>query len=130
MACLKAEKSLCEYDISVPQCFSSPMFVKEKRLLGAGPSNPPNNVLKALSKPMMGHLHPEILKVRSLWFFNINFRNVWSCVTSHVSKFTVAFLLIQFKMNCMNKTDFKIWIAICWLSNCYLNFIQLLNFFW
>lgn len=63
MACHKAEKS-CEFDVPVPQCFSTPMFVKEKRLLGAGPSNPPTDVLKALSLPMMGHLHPETLKVR------------------------------------------------------------------
>lgn len=39
------------------------MIVKEKRLLGAGPSNPPKSVLSALSGPMMGHLHPETLQV-------------------------------------------------------------------
>lgn len=63
MACHNANKSSCAFDIPVPQCFTTPMFVKEKRLLGAGPSNPPNDVLKALSLPMMGHLHPETLKV-------------------------------------------------------------------
>lgn len=62
MACQRSTNS-CVADIPVPQCFSTPMFVKEKRLLGAGPSNPPNDVLKALSLPMMGHLHPETLKV-------------------------------------------------------------------
>lgn len=62
MDCHKTNNS-CTFDIPVPQCFSTPMFVKEKRLLGAGPSNPPNDVLKSLSLPMMGHLHPETLKV-------------------------------------------------------------------
>lgn len=64
MACSRGENSSsCDYDVPVPECFSTPIFVKEKRLLGAGPSNPPSDVLKALSLPMMGHLHPETLKV-------------------------------------------------------------------
>ncbi|XP_031620508.1 serine--pyruvate aminotransferase, mitochondrial [Contarinia nasturtii] len=63
MACKKAAKSSCEFDIPVPVSLMQPMFVKEKRLLGAGPSNPPSDVLKALSLPMMGHLHPETLKI-------------------------------------------------------------------
>lgn len=61
MACCKKLDNAVE--IPVPDCLTKPMFVREKRLLGAGPSNPPNNVLKALSQPMMGHLHPETLKV-------------------------------------------------------------------
>lgn len=64
MACQNAAKSSCELDVPVPASLSQSMFVKEKRLLGAGPSNPPSDVLKALSLPMMGHLHPETLKVR------------------------------------------------------------------
>lgn len=65
MACQRADGSCTvTIDVPVPQCFATPIFVKEKRLLGAGPSNPPNDVLKALSLPMMGHLHPETLKVR------------------------------------------------------------------
>lgn len=64
MACSRgANSSSCDYDVPVPEFFSTPMIVKEKRLLGAGPSNPPNDVLRALSLPMMGHLHPETLKV-------------------------------------------------------------------
>lgn len=64
MACSRgANLSACEYDVPVPECFSTPIFVKQKRLLGAGPSNPPDNVLRALSLPMMGHLHPETLKI-------------------------------------------------------------------
>lgn len=63
MACHKTEKLSCDFDIPVPECLSTPMFVKEKRLLGAGPANLPDNVRKALSMPIMGHLHPETLKV-------------------------------------------------------------------
>lgn len=44
--------------------FKSKMYVKEKRLLGAGPSNMPDRVSRALSNPMMGHLHPETLQVK------------------------------------------------------------------
>lgn len=74
MACHKVEKSSCDYDIPVPDCFSTPMFVKQKRLLGAGPSNMPDNVQKALSMPMMGHLHPETLKVnpRNALLYKVN----------------------------------------------------------
>lgn len=46
-----------------PECFAKEMYVKEKRLLGPGPSNPSDHVLRALSRPMMGHLHPETLQV-------------------------------------------------------------------
>lgn len=62
-----------ELVITKPNCFSQPMFVKEKRLLGAGPSNPRDNVLKALSRPMMGHLHPETLKVSNVLSNNFQF---------------------------------------------------------
>lgn len=52
----------CE-EVPKPKCFDDEMYVKEKRLMGPGPSNPPERVLHALSKPIMGHLHPETLKV-------------------------------------------------------------------
>lgn len=64
MACSHgANSSSCDFDVPVPEWCSTPIHVKEKRLLGAGPSNPPNDVLRVLSSPMMGHLHPETLKV-------------------------------------------------------------------
>lgn len=57
----------CENELSVskPKCFANEMYVKEKRLLGPGPSNPSDSVLRALSRPMMGHLHPETLQVHT-----------------------------------------------------------------
>lgn len=77
MACHRENISVCEYEIPPPQSLQTPMFVKEKRLLGAGPSNPPNTVLSALSKPMMGHLHPETVKVKKIIFFYIY--NIFRC---------------------------------------------------
>lgn len=63
MACSKHKDRALE--VAAPACLTRPMFVREKRLLGAGPSNPPNAVLNALSQPMMGHLHPETLQVNN-----------------------------------------------------------------
>lgn len=61
-SCNKVQ-SASEYVVPVPNALLEPMFVREKRLLGAGPSNLPSAVRAALSLPMMGHLHPETLKV-------------------------------------------------------------------
>lgn len=64
MAChLKKTNSSKDFEIAPPECLLKPMFVRDKRLLGAGPSNPPAAVLNALSMPVMGHLHPETLQV-------------------------------------------------------------------
>lgn len=63
MACHRPSNSKSELDVLPPECLAKPMFVRDKRLLGAGPSNPPGTVLIALSSPMMGHLHPETLQV-------------------------------------------------------------------
>lgn len=64
MAChLSKTNSTTDYEILPPKCLSKPMFVRDKRLLGAGPSNPPAQVLNALSLPVMGHTHPETLQV-------------------------------------------------------------------
>lgn len=61
MAC-SANKINGQIDIPKPKSLAGPLKVKEKRLMGAGPSNPPNNILQSLSRPMMGHLHPETLQ--------------------------------------------------------------------
>lgn len=67
MAChLKKTNSTTDFEIAPPECLSKPMFVRDKRLLGAGPSNPPAQVLNALCLPVMGHLHPETLQVCSI----------------------------------------------------------------
>ncbi len=42
-----------------------PMNVPRKLLLGPGPSNAPPRILAASALPLLGHLHPEFLKVGS-----------------------------------------------------------------
>lgn len=76
MACHRSGS--CDVEIPVPECLSSAMFVKNKRLLGAGPSNPPDGVLRALSLPMMGHLHPETLKVT----INLHIIDIKACLSN------------------------------------------------
>lgn len=71
MASCDKVQSVHGLNVPVPDALLKPMFVREKRLLGAGPSNPPTNVRNALSLPMMGHLHPETLKV-SVKHFSIS----------------------------------------------------------
>lgn len=77
--CLNFEKknmafcpSKCEDGVTVakPKCLEKEMFVREKRLMGPGPSNPTDRVLRALSRPMMGHLHPETLQVSTCATFD------------------------------------------------------------
>ncbi len=40
-----------------------PLQLPNKLLLGPGPSNPHPRILRAMSSPMLGHLHPEFLEV-------------------------------------------------------------------
>lgn len=68
-SCNKFRSSSGDYTVPVPDVMLKSMFVREKRLLGAGPSNPPDRVRNALSLPMMGHLHPETLQVTNIFQF-------------------------------------------------------------
>ena len=49
--------------VSAPEILKTPMSIPEKTLLGPGPSNVPDRVLKAMALPTIGHLHPEFTKV-------------------------------------------------------------------
>lgn len=49
--------------VSAPSCLQSPLDIPDKTLLGPGPSNVPDRVLKAIALPTVGHLHPEFCKV-------------------------------------------------------------------
>lgn len=49
--------------IAAPSCLQSPLSIPDKTLLGPGPSNVPERVLKAIALPTVGHLHPEFCKV-------------------------------------------------------------------
>ncbi|XP_072036587.1 alanine--glyoxylate aminotransferase-like [Amphiura filiformis] len=48
---------------SVAKELHLPMNVPRKLLLGPGPSNAPPRILAASALPLLGHLHPEFLKV-------------------------------------------------------------------
>lgn len=49
--------------VSPPASLRSPLVVPEKTMMGPGPSNLPERVRKALGNPILGHLHPECLKI-------------------------------------------------------------------
>lgn len=49
--------------MEVPVVFKDPLNVVEKTMTGAGPSNYHDHVRNAMSLPIMGHLHPETLKI-------------------------------------------------------------------
>uniref|UniRef100_A0A6M2DD09 Alanine--glyoxylate aminotransferase n=1 Tax=Xenopsylla cheopis TaxID=163159 RepID=A0A6M2DD09_XENCH len=50
-------------DVSPPSVLREELVVPEKLLMGPGPSNCPPRVLQAMSKPVLGHLHPECTKI-------------------------------------------------------------------
>lgn len=50
-------------DFSPPNALFQPLTVPSKILMGPGPSNPSQRILDSLSLPMLGHLHPETLKI-------------------------------------------------------------------
>ena len=49
--------------IAPPKSLESPISVPQKTMMGPGPSNAADRVLKATALPVVGHLHPEFLKV-------------------------------------------------------------------
>lgn len=50
-------------DVKPPKAFEQKLVVPDKLLLGAGPSNYSERVQKALDNPVLGHMHPETLKI-------------------------------------------------------------------
>lgn len=52
-----------ELDCQPPQCLARPLEVPSKLLMGAGPSNAAENVLRASGLPLLGHLHTEFIQV-------------------------------------------------------------------
>jgi alanine-glyoxylate transaminase / serine-glyoxylate transaminase / serine-pyruvate transaminase len=50
-------------EITAPNNFIKPLNVSEKVLMGAGPSNFPARIRKAMSLPVLGHMHPETFKI-------------------------------------------------------------------
>ncbi|EAT32945.1 AAEL014817-PA [Aedes aegypti] len=52
-----------EYKVTPPAVLREPLITPNKLLMGPGPSNAPQRVLDAMSRPILGHLHPETLKI-------------------------------------------------------------------
>ena len=51
--------------IPPPPSLATPLAVPEKLLMGPGPSNVSDRVLRAQALPTLGHLHPELTKVQT-----------------------------------------------------------------
>ena len=64
-------------DYQSPQCLSRPIEVPEQLLMGAGPSNAAENVLKAGSLPLLGHLHTEFTQVPDIFPIFVMFVNIF-----------------------------------------------------
>ena len=62
---LDAEKNAKAVPLIVtpPESLKGALTIPEKTLLGPGPSNVPERILKAMALPTIGHLHPEFCKV-------------------------------------------------------------------
>lgn len=69
-------------DYQPPQSLSKPIEVPSKLLMGAGPSNAAESVLRAGSLPLLGHLHtefvevPKTIKFMFRWSFTLSVINV------------------------------------------------------
>lgn len=50
--------------VTAPAALEKPINVPAKTLMGPGPSNVSDRVLKAMSLPTLGHLHGEFCVVR------------------------------------------------------------------
>ena len=50
--------------VEAPKCFELPINIPSKLLMGPGPSNAAESVLKVSSAPLLGHLHTEFIKVK------------------------------------------------------------------
>ncbi|KAK6177486.1 hypothetical protein SNE40_015578 [Patella caerulea] len=69
-----------------PQCLLKPLDFPHKTLMGPGPSNCPPRILAACALPMLGHLHPEFIKimdeVKEGLQYAFQTQNTWTFVIS------------------------------------------------
>lgn len=61
----RLERSMSSVTIPPPACMLRPLEVPLRHLFGPGPSNVPPRVLAAGSRPIIGHLHPEMYEVNA-----------------------------------------------------------------
>lgn len=50
-------------EVTAPDSLKTPLNVPTKLMMGPGPSNCSKRVLESLKNPVLGHLHPETLKI-------------------------------------------------------------------
>lgn len=50
-------------DYQAPQSLTTPLVVPNKIMMGPGPSNASDRVLRAMALPILGHMHPETLRI-------------------------------------------------------------------
>uniref|UniRef100_A0A8C6M658 Alanine--glyoxylate aminotransferase n=1 Tax=Nothobranchius furzeri TaxID=105023 RepID=A0A8C6M658_NOTFU len=59
----RLERSMSSVTIPPPACILRPLEVPYRYLFGPGPSNVPPRVLASGSRPIIGHLHPEMYEI-------------------------------------------------------------------
>ncbi|MEQ2176027.1 hypothetical protein GOODEAATRI_023952 [Goodea atripinnis] len=59
----RLERSMSSVNIPPPECMLRPLEVPVRYLFGPGPSNVPPRVLAAASRPIIGHMHPEMYEI-------------------------------------------------------------------
>lgn len=62
----RLDRSMSSVTIPPPACMLRPLEVPQRHLFGPGPSNVPPRILAASSRPIIGHLHPEMYEVNAL----------------------------------------------------------------
>lgn len=50
-------------DYQPPKSLTTPLVVPNKILMGPGPSNASERVLRAMAQPLLGHMHPETFRI-------------------------------------------------------------------
>lgn len=63
----RLDRSMSSVTIPPPACMLRPLEVPLRYLFGPGPSNVPPRILAAGSRPIIGHLHPEMYEVNALF---------------------------------------------------------------
>ncbi|KAM7379327.1 hypothetical protein PAMP_004890 [Pampus punctatissimus] len=59
----RLDRSMSSVTIPPPACMLRPLEAPYRYLFGPGPSNVPPRILAAGSKPIIGHLHPEMYEI-------------------------------------------------------------------
>jgi len=59
--------------LETSEALKQPLKIKQKLLLGPGPSNPHPAIYDAMAQPILGYINPDFLKVPSLKFSPFKF---------------------------------------------------------